>query len=217
MKSGTPAASLTLAGLCAAFSAFAQSQPAPATPQNLSPKAQLAADNKAALARYDSDKALCNDEPSSAARLQCRRDAKTEYDKALAAAKTKLASASQPSAAPSVAPAKVACPDCARVTAVKTVEKAGEGGALGVIAGGVGGAILGHQVGGGTGKDLATIAGAVGGAYAGKKIEEKVKTKNVWVVSVQYENGDKKDFEFSADPGFKVGDPVKNAGNSISH
>ena len=49
-----------------------------ATPAN----AQLAADNKAALARYDSDKKLCNDETSSNARLQCRRDAKAEYDQA---------------------------------------------------------------------------------------------------------------------------------------
>lgn len=176
----------------------------------MTPKAQLAADNKTALTRYNDDKALCNDEASSAARLQCRRDAKTEYDKALAAAKAKMTAASQP------APPKAACLDCGKVTAVKVVEKAGEGGALGVIAGGVGGALLGRQVGGGAGKDLATIAGALGGAYAGKKIEEKVKTQNVWVVSVQYDNGSKKDFEFAADPGFKVGDEIKNAGESIA-
>jgi outer membrane lipoprotein SlyB len=176
----------------------------------LTPKAQLAADNQAALTRYNNDKDLCNDETSSEGRLQCRRDAKTEYDKALAAAKAKMTAASQP------APAKPACLDCGKVTAVKMVEKAGEGGALGVIAGGVGGAILGRQVGGGTGKDIATIAGALGGAYAGKKIEEKVKTHNVWVVSVQYDNGSKKDFEFTADPGFKVGDAIKNAGESIA-
>ena len=177
----------------------------------LTPKAQLRADNQAALTRYNDDKALCNDEASSAARLQCRRDAKAEYDKALTAAKAKMTAASQP------APAKATCPDCGKVTAVKVLEKAGEGGALGVIAGGVGGALLGRQVGGGAGKDLATIAGALGGAYAGKKIEEKVKTQNVWVVSVQYDNGAKKDFEFATDPGFKVGDAIKNAGESIAH
>ena len=63
--------------LALAVSAGAQTT----TPTN---KTQLSAQNKAALARYESDKKLCNDEPSSAARLQCRRDAKAEYDKALA-------------------------------------------------------------------------------------------------------------------------------------
>ena len=47
------------------------------TPVPLSPKAQLDADAKAAAARYESDKKLCSDETQSAARLQCRRDAKT--------------------------------------------------------------------------------------------------------------------------------------------
>ncbi len=42
---------------------------------------------------------------------------------------------------------------------------------LGTVAGAVVGGVLGHQVGGGRGKDLATVAGAVGGAYAGRKIQ----------------------------------------------
>ena len=49
------------------------------------PKAPSAA--SAAQARYESDQKLCNDATSSNARLQCRRDAKAEYDKALSAAK----------------------------------------------------------------------------------------------------------------------------------
>ena len=42
----------------------------------ITPKAQFAVDNRAAALRYTSDKALCNDETGSSARLQCRRDAK---------------------------------------------------------------------------------------------------------------------------------------------
>jgi uncharacterized protein YcfJ len=42
---------------------------------------------------------------------------------------------------------------------------------LGTVAGAVVGGVLGHQVGGGRGKDLATVAGAVGGAYAGRKVQ----------------------------------------------
>ena len=60
----------------------------------MTPKAQYSADSKAATARYTSDKALCNDETTSAARLQCRRDAKAEYDKAMAEAKARLSAAS---------------------------------------------------------------------------------------------------------------------------
>jgi len=101
------------------------------------------------------------------------------------------------------------------VVAVSQTEKEGEGGAVGLLAGGAAGALLGRQLGGGMGKDLATIAGAVGGAYAGKKIEEKVKTHQVWTVAVQYPDNSRKSFDFEQDPGFKVGDAVKNAGASI--
>ncbi len=180
----------------------------------LTPKAQYAVDSKKALARYETDKKLCSDETSSSARLQCRRDAKTEYDTGIAAAKAAMTAATQAGNAKPVA-AKALCADCAKVLAVSVTEKQGEGGALGIIAGGATGALLGRQVGGGSGKDLATIAGAVGGAYAGKKIEEKMKTHKVWSVSVQYADGRKGSFDFEQDPGLKAGDPVKNSGNTI--
>lgn len=178
----------------------------------LSPKAQLAADSKKATARYTEDKMLCNDDTTSSARLQCRRDAKAEYDKSMAAAKAQMAAATQVKPVNGAAPV---CPDCAKVTAVTQHEKTGESSPLGLIAGGAAGAVLGHQVGGGLGKDLATIAGAVGGAYAGKKIEEKVKSKSIWSVSVQYGNGAKGSFDFEQDPGLKVGDAVKKSGNTL--
>ena len=177
----------------------------------MTPKARYAADSKQAAARYAADKKLCNDETSSSARLQCRRDAQAEYNKAISAAKARLGTvAAKPT------PANLAlCAGCGKVVAVNQHEKEGEGGALGIIAGGATGAILGHQVGGGMGKDLATIAGAVGGAYAGKKIEEKVKTSKVWAVNVRYDDGRTHSFEFAQNPDLKVGDTVRNSGNSI--
>lgn len=182
----------------------------------LTPKAQFTADSKAALTQYDSDKKLCNDETTSSGRLQCRRDAKAQYDQALAAAKARMAAAQPAHPVPQAAQAVPVCADCGMVVAVTTTEKAGEGSPLGLIAGGAAGAILGHQVGSGSGKDLATIAGAVGGAYAGKKIEEKVKTHTVWSVRVQFDDGKTGSYHFDKDPGFKVGDPVKKSGASIS-
>ena len=209
-----------LLGVCLALGVTAGAQTtAPA-------KTQLTAQNKAALARYDSDKKLCNDEASSTARLQCRRDAKAEYDKALADNKAGTASASVPPAparqavqgeVPTPAPAAsvAVCAECARVIAVSVTEKEGEGSALGLLGGGAAGALLGHQVGSGTGRTLATVAGALGGAYAGKKIEEKVKTHKVWIVSVQYDEGGRGNFEFDRDPGLKVGDAVRKSGDTV--
>lgn len=188
-----------------------------ATP--LTPKAQFAAESKKITAVYEADKKLCNDETSSKARLQCRRDAKAEFDKSMASARSQMNAPTPKAASTTAVPAPVAapvlCADCGKVTAITTAEKAGDSGPLGVIAGGAAGALLGHQVGGGTGKDLATIAGALGGAYAGKKIEGMVKTQTVWTVSVQYADGRKANFEFQQDPGMKVGDVVKNSGASV--
>lgn len=162
---------------------------------------------KAAKARFTADKKLCADESSSKARLQCRRDAQSEYDQALANLRAK--------GTYSTKPAVPDCADCARVTAVHVVEKQGDSNALGLIAGGVAGAVLGHQVGGGLGKDLATVAGAAGGAYAGKRIQENMNNSQVWQVSVAYTNGGSGKFDFAQDPGLKVGDAVKKSGNTL--
>jgi uncharacterized protein YcfJ len=180
----------------------------------MTPKAQFAADSKRAMTRYTSDNALCAEEKSSSARLQCRRDAKAEYDQSIAVAKKKMtvqtsvksaAIAAAPVPATKVAaPAPVSkplCDDCAKVLAVNVLDKEGEGGALGIIAGGAAGALLGNQVGGGTGKDIATVVGAVGGAYAGKTIEGQMKSRKVWSVTVQNPFGIKKNFRFDHSPG----------------
>ncbi|KQV78646.1 hypothetical protein ASD15_22885 [Massilia sp. Root351] len=169
-------------------------------------KAQYAADTKQAAARYAEDKKLCAEESNSGARMQCQRDAKAEYNKALAAAKADLKNASAKPAA---------CNDCGRVIAVNVVDKKGEGSAVGVIAGGVAGALLGNQVGSGGGRKLATFAGAAGGAYAGNKVEEHVKSTKVWNVKVQYDNGTQGEFSFDKDPGYANGDLVKSANGTI--
>ena len=218
-----PTSTLTRVCTCAfALLATLALTPLASAETTLAPKAQYSADTKAALQQYDSDRKLCNDETSSTARLQCRRDAKAQYDQALTAAKARMATASDANPPPPPVQKKTpvqsapVCAECGHVTAVSTTEKAGEGSPLGMIAGGAAGAILGHQVGQGTGKDLATIAGAVGGAYAGKKIEENAKKHTLWSVIVEYNDGSKNSYEFDHDPGFKVGDAVKKSGNTIT-
>ena len=177
----------------------------------LSAKQQYAEDAKRISARYTEDKKLCSEESESAARMQCLRDAKTERDKAMKMAKDTLKTAS---AKPVVArPAN--CPECGKVMAINVKEKAGESGAVGIIAGGLTGALIGNQVGKGHGNEVATVAGAAGGALLGNHIEKKVKTSKFWEVVVQHNNGHTATYSFPLEPGFAVGDVVAPSGDSI--
>ena len=181
-------AALLLAGL-PNTSAYAQS-----------PKEQFDAETKRISARYADDKKLCADENNSTARMQCLRDAKTEYDKSMSQARAQYKGT----------PSSGSCHDCGQVISVATGKKAGEGSALGLIAGGVAGALLGNQVGSGHGRQLATVAGAAGGAYAGKKIEENAKSTEQWTVRVRYDDGREASFNFDHDPQMVAGDHVRN-------
>ncbi len=173
---------------------------------------------KAAASRYAEDKKLCAEETSSSTRMQCLRDAKAEYNKALTDAKAEQAKVKAEAKQVS-APASsgTVCAECGKVLSVNVVEQEGKGGPVGVVAGGVAGALLGHQVGKGTGQDLATIAGAAGGAFAGHKIEQKMNTVKKWVVAVRFDNGEEKSFSFEKDPGFSAGSAVKASNGSIVH
>ena len=51
--------------------------------------------------------------------------------------------------------------------------------------GAVVGGLLGHEVGGGSGKVLATVAGAAAGGYAGNKIEQRVQQGNTYTTTEQ--------------------------------
>lgn len=163
-----------------------------------------------AASRYAEDKKLCAEETTSSVRMQCLRDAKAEYTKALAAAKqTQAATANDKQSLGS-------CADCGQVVGVTTGTKEGKGGALGIIGGGVAGALLGHQVGGGTGKDVATIAGAAGGAYAGHKVEEKLRSTKFWAVKIRLESGEERTVTLDHDPGLASGDLVKVSGSTVT-
>ncbi len=181
---------------------------APAAP--LSPNAQYEADSKTAKTRFNDDQKLCNADPDSASRMQCKRDAQTEYDKSVADAKSRLAAAGG-----TPAPVHASCTDCGTVVSVKQIEKKGQGSGVGMVAGGVVGGVLGHQIGGGVGKTLATIGGAAGGAYAGNAVEKNVKSSKVWSVAVKYPNGSTTSYEFANEPGFRTGDSVRKSGNTV--
>lgn len=182
-----------------------------ASAQATTPQQQYKQDTQDAAARYAEDRSICDDEKNQGQRMKCLRAAKEENNKALAAARANLKAAGG-----GAAQRKMACLDCGKVTGVRVNERDGQGNALGVVAGGAAGALLGNQVGGGSGKTLATIAGAVGGAYAGKKIQEKANSTKVWTVDVQFDNGTRGSYNFEQDPGLSAGMRVKNAGQSIA-
>lgn len=95
---------------------------------------------------------------------------------------------------------------------VMRVEEKPKTSGAGAIIGGVAGAVIGHQIGGGFGRDAATVVGAVGGAVVGNSVEKNRKpgdTHDVYRVSVQLERGEYRSFEVSGGIDLRVGDRVR--------
>lgn len=167
-------------------------------------------DLKAARARLEADLKLCTQGNDAEARMQCRHDAQAVFDRSTQQLRPSAGTYSSSAAKPASY-----CPDCGRVTAIEQAEQAGASNAVGLIAGGVAGAILGHQVGGGFGKDLATVAGAAGGAYAGQKIQAQMGAHKTWTVVVRRDDGREDRVHFNTDPGLAVGDRVRRQANTL--
>ena len=49
---------------------------------------------------------------------------------------------------------------------------------IGTLAGAVIGGVIGHQIGGGSGRDIATVAGAAGGGYAGNRVQKNLQDRD---------------------------------------
>jgi outer membrane lipoprotein SlyB len=117
---------------------------------------------------------------------------------------------------PNARQATPACVNCGVVEAIHVVEVKGKGSYLGPIAGGVAGALLGSQVGHGSGTTIAEVVGAAGGAYAGSEIEKRVKTTKHYEVVVRLDNGGSKTISYAAQPGLAVGTRVKVANGTLT-
>jgi outer membrane lipoprotein SlyB len=173
---------------------------------------------KDAANRYSEDQKICADEATSGRRMQCLRDAKDEYNRALGVADTKPATEIKPAAEVKASvppPPPAVCNECGRVASIRVNEQEGKSGVGGMIAGGVIGGLLGNQVGKGRGRDVATVAGVAGGAYAGNKVEGKMNASKTWAVLVRFDNGSERTYNFDTDPGLMSGDLVKASGNGL--
>lgn len=108
-----------------------------------------------------------------------------------------------------------ACANCGVVAAVNAIEVKGDGSYLGLIGGGLAGAVLGSQIGDGNGRTAAQLLGVLGGAYAGKEIEKNVKKTTHYEVVTRLEGGGTQTVTYTAAPPFKVGDRVRIEGNAL--
>ena len=199
---------LFLAGVCVAASAVAKDV-APGTTHDEGAQARYDAARSQAEERYQEDEKLCADQASASLRMQCLRDAKSEYEKRLNTAGETFAAATGKEA-----PREV-CNECGKIVSVHVREQKGEGGIVGLLGGGAVGALLGNQIGHGTGRSVATLAGAAGGAYAGKMVEGRIRTHKYWAVSVLFENGKKRAYNYEQDPGLHAGELVKRSGKGL--
>lgn len=105
--------------------------------------------------------------------------------------------------------AKTSCNDCGVIQSTREIVEPGKGGAVGIVGGAVVGGLLGHQIGGGRGKDIATVAGAVGGAVAGNEIQKRVDTNKRYETVVRFENGSNRTFTDDQPSVWHTGDQVK--------
>lgn len=81
------------------------------------------------------------------------------------------------------------CTVCGRIESVQAVQHAAPATGVGAVAGGVLGAVVGNQVGKGSGRTAATVLGAVGGGYVGHTVEQRTRTHTVYEVRVRMDDG----------------------------
>lgn len=79
---------------------------------------------------------------------------------------------------------------------------------LGLVGGGIGGALAGSQIGKGRGNALATIGGGVAGAVAGAYAEKALKRQNAIEYIVSLESGEAKSIVQGMEPAFAEGQKV---------
>jgi uncharacterized protein YcfJ len=116
---------------------------------------------------------------------------------------------------PPVAQAAPACPNCGVVASVKAYSQKPKRSTVGMIGGGVVGALVGNEI--GDGNKIATIGGAAGGAYLGNKIGQKVQTKTRYKVVVRMDDGRTRSFTYAAQPGFRAGSHVRVENGTLVH
>ena len=108
------------------------------------------------------------------------------------------------------------CASCGTVESVRLMERKGSGSGVGAVAGGVAGALIGNQFGGGSGRTVMTIAGAGGGAYAGNEIEKNMNKSSAYQIKVRMADGSTRTLSQRDVPGVNSGDRVRVSNGAIA-
>ena len=96
------------------------------------------------------------------------------------------------------------------IQAVREVKEPGEHTALGPIAGGVAGAVLGNQIGKGHGsRNVLTVLGAAGGAFAGRAIEKQARGTTHWEIDVRRDDAQQQTVRSDVEPPYRGGERVR--------
>ncbi|MEY5099363.1 MAG: hypothetical protein RJA36_2082 [Pseudomonadota bacterium] len=101
------------------------------------------------------------------------------------------------------------CAACGVVQLVQVVEVEGRPSYAGPMAGGLSGAVLGSQIGEGSGSRLAGVLGAVGGAYVGREGERRPTAGRRYEVTVRLAGGGVQTVTLDKDPALAVGARVR--------
>jgi outer membrane lipoprotein SlyB len=118
-------------------------------------------------------------------------------------------------------PAQVASSSAPRSTAgtithIERIVARDKPSGAGLVIGGVVGAAVGNQIGGGDGRKAATVLGAVGGAAAGNEIEKR-RSEHVsgYRVVVRFDSGETRSFTRSNLNGLRTGQRIRLAGGEL--
>jgi outer membrane lipoprotein SlyB len=115
----------------------------------------------------------------------------------------------QVAAQPAPPPAPAICMNCGTVDNIREVTQKGEGTGVGAVGGAVVGGLIGNQFGGGSGKTAMTVVGAVGGGVAGHQVEKHVRSTKRYEMTVRFEDGSTRVFNYDTMPAWRIGDRVK--------
>jgi uncharacterized protein YcfJ len=96
------------------------------------------------------------------------------------------------------------------VRAIDVIPVASRPSGAGAILGAIVGGVVGNQFGSGSGRALTTIGGAVAGGVAGNAVEQRTRREDeVYRVSVRFNDGSVRDFDYQQVGGLRVGDRVR--------
>lgn len=98
---------------------------------------------------------------------------------------------------------------------IEVIRGNNDGIGAGTVIGGVVGGILGHQVGGGSGKDVATIAGVAGGAVVGHQMEKNNRQQEAYRIRVHLNQGGYQTVTQSVSD-LRIGDRVRIDNNQVT-